>query len=160
MREITAKNGSKDIVYIDESGFEATSVRTHGWGKIGQKVAGEKTGVRGKRINLIAAHRGKEFLEPMLFTGTAHTELVNQYLEFNLRPVLRPDSTIIMDNAAFHNKEQITNIAKTNGHYALFLPPYSPDLNPIEKDFANLKKRRQFAPLNTTLEQIINMYNC
>lgn len=60
----------------------------------------------------------------------------------------------IMDNAAFHVKEVIRDIAETLGHRVLFLPPYSPDLNPIEKVFAILKKRRRYAPSNTPIDQI------
>ncbi len=160
LRKIVQNNGSQDIVYIDESGFEEQTQRIHAWGKIGEKIFGEKSGVRGKRTNLIAARRGGDFLAPMLFSGTAHAKLVNEYVQSQLCPVLRPNSTIIMDNARFHNKEQLTEIANENGHNILFLPPYSPDYNPIEQDFANIKKRRIFAPQNTTLEQIIKMYNC
>ena len=50
-----------------------------------------------------------------------------------------PNSTLIFDNAAFHNKSDLEAIAHQHGHHILFLPPYSPDLNPIEHDFANLK---------------------
>ena len=67
-------------------------------------------------------------------------------------------STLIFDNAAFHKKKGLETIAQENGHHVLFLPPYSPDLNPIEHDFANLKKRRQFAPPNTSLADIIKSY--
>jgi transposase len=159
LREIVKNNGSQDIVYIDESGFEENVCRIYGWGKIGQKISGEKSGTRGKRTNLIAARRGKEFLAPMLFSGTAHTELVNEYVKTQLCQILRPNSTIIMDNAGFHNKSQLVEIAKENGHQMLFLPPYSPDFNPIEQDFANIKKRRVFAE-NISLEDIIKLYNC
>ena len=57
-----------------------------------------------------------------------------------------PDSTIIWDNASLHKKHVLQASAAEQGHHVLFLPPYSPDLNPIEHDFANLKKLRQLAP--------------
>ena len=65
---------------------------------------------------------------------------------------------LIFDRAAFHKKKDLAAIAQENGHHLLFLPPYSPDLNPIEHDFANLKKRRQFAPPNTPLADTIKSY--
>ena len=71
---------------------------------------------------------------------------------------LKPRSTVIMDNAAFHKKEDIRVMAEEAGHKILFLPPYSPDFNPIEKDFAILKKIRQNAPLNTTIDHIVKSY--
>ncbi len=160
LRKIVAERGIESIVYIDESGFESESFRASAWGKIGQKIYGERKGSRGKRTNLIAARKGKKFLAPTLFEGTANTALVNAWVEQQLCQNLPPGCTFILDNARFHKKEQLTEIAEKYGHYVLFLPPYSPDFNPIEKDFANIKKRRQFAPQNTPLEEIIKMYNC
>ncbi len=63
-----------------------------------------------------------------------------------------------MDNAAFHRKEDIHAMAEKEGHKVLFLPPYSPDFNPIEQDFAILKKIRQNALLNTTIDHIVKSY--
>ena len=63
-----------------------------------------------------------------------------------------------MDNASFHKKKEIFRIAKDAGHDVLFLPPYSPDFNPIEKVFAILKKRRKFASPETSIHQIVNSY--
>jgi putative transposase len=107
---------------------------------------------------LIAARRGSDFLAPMLFSGTADTVLVNVWTRRMLCKELRPNSTIIYDNAAFHKKQALDAIARDYGHQILFLPPYSPDLNRIEADFANLKKRRQYAPAGTPLSDIIKSY--
>ena len=63
-----------------------------------------------------------------------------------------------MDNAAFHKKDEIRAIAEAAGHKILFLPPYSPDFNPIEQDFAILKKIRQKMPLGTTIDQLVKNY--
>ena len=71
---------------------------------------------------------------------------------------LRPDSTIIWDNAAFHKKKDLEAIADEHGHHVLFLPPYSPDFSPIENDFANIKKIRQYAPADTSIAAIITSY--
>ncbi len=94
----------------------------------------------------------------MRFSGTTDAALVNAWLRHMLCKELRPHSTLIFDNAAFHKKKDLEAIAQENGHQVLFLPPYSPDLNPIEHDFANLKKRRQFAPSNTSLADLIKSY--
>ena len=63
-----------------------------------------------------------------------------------------------MDNAAFHKKNDILEIARKHGHNVLFLPPYSPDFNPIEKDFANIKKIRAYDNKNSTLDDIVKSY--
>jgi len=94
----------------------------------------------------------------MLFQGTADAELVNNWTRDMLCKELRPDSTIVWDNAPFHRKKDLEAIAAEKGRHVLFLPPYSPDFNPIENDFANIKKRRQFAPPNTPLDDIIKDY--
>lgn len=158
MRQIIQERGSRDIVYVDESGFDPETCRLHGWGRKGKKVYGEHSGNRRPRTSAIAAHRGKDFLAPMLFDGTAKTELVNEWTEKMLFKELRPASTIVWDNAAFHSKTALREIAERYGHHILFLPPYSPDFNPIEQDWAVIKKQRQAAPPNTPLQLIIASY--
>lgn len=160
LRQIIAKNGSKNIVYVDETGFEPHTYRPHAWGKRGKIVFGERSGHSRPRTSLIAAHRKNTFIAPMLFEGTADAELVNMWIETMLLPELLPHSTLIFDNARFHNKAQITKIVEKYHHTVLFLPPYSPDFNPIEQDFANIKKQRQMAELNTTIDEIVKTYNC
>ena len=152
------ERGSANLVYVDESGFEPSVGRLHGWSLRGQKVHGKQAGNRRPRQSLIAARRGKDFLAPLLFFGTTNTEWVHRWMEQMLFKELRPNSTLIFDNAAFHNKNDLEAIAHQHGHHILFLPPYSPDLNPIEHDFANLKRQRQFAPPETALAEIIKCY--
>jgi transposase len=154
LRHLMQKYGSQNIVYFDESGFAHESYRPDGWARIGQKVFGLVSGNNRKATNLIMAQRGKEWLAPMLFTGSCHTETVNQWIEHMLLPELTQPSVIVMDNARFHNKEQIQNIVGKEGHIILPLPRYSPDFNPIEQSFATIKKRRQFTK-NHDIEEIL-----
>lgn len=154
------ERGSQDIVYVDESGFAANSYRPYGWSERGQKVYGERSGNSRPRTSLIAARRGEDFLAPMLFAGTAHTELVNHWFETQLVPQLRPESTIIWDNASFHNKGNLADIAGKYNQHILFLPKYSPDFSKIEPDFAILKKQRQYLPPDTPIDDIVKLYNC
>jgi putative transposase len=158
LRNIVKTRGSANIVYVDEAGFAPETVRLYAWAKRGTRICGEHSSQKRPRISVIAAHRKNAFLAPMMFTGTADTALVNAWFEQMLIPELHPNSTIIFDNAAFHNKIQLTQMAKKYGHHILFLPPYSPDFNPIEQDFGNIKKIRQFSPPNTPIENIIKSY--
>lgn len=121
-------------------------------------MQGERSGNTRPRTSLIAAKRGKRLLAPVLFEGTTDAVWFNCWLEDHLFKELRPKSTIIMDNAPFHKKKEIKEITDKHGHHLLFLPPYSPDFNPIEKTFAHLKKQRQYAPKDTTLDQIVKAY--
>jgi hypothetical protein len=120
--------------YVDESGFEANIYRPHAWSKRGQKYYGERSAQRGTRTSLIAAKRGKQLLAPVLFQGCTNALWFNQWLEQHLLPELKPNSTLILDNAPFHRKDDVFRIAEQAGHKVLFLPPYSPDFNLIEQD--------------------------
>jgi putative transposase len=132
--------------------------RRYGWSPRGQKVHGAHSGHRRPRTRLIAARRGKDFLAPLLFSGTADTDLVNRWFDQMLGKTLRPNSTIVFDNAALHKKKDLEAIAHQPGHHILFLPPYSPDFSPVEHDFANIKKIRQYAQPISSLDAIIKLY--
>ena len=158
LRSTVQEKGSKKIAWIDESGFKSHAYRAHGWGRRGVKVHGERPGKREKQTNLITAKQGKRLLAPVLYQCSTTALWFNQWLEEHLFGELEENSTLILDNACFHQKGAITDLAKQKGHDVLFLPPYSPDLNPIEKVFAILKKRRIYAPPGTTLDQIVKSY--
>ncbi len=153
LREWVQNNGSKNVVYFDESGFVSESYRPHGWAKRGQKVHGRVSGNNRKKTNLIMAQRKDEWLAPMLFEGSCTHHTVSAWLENGLAKELDEPSLIIMDNAPFHNKPHMKEILEAKGHTMLPLPKYSPDLNPIEKSFAIIKKRRQYS--KQSLEDII-----
>jgi putative transposase len=158
LRSIVQQKGSKKIAWIDESGFKSHTYRAYAWGKIGAKVYDERPGKREKQTNLIMAKQGRRLLAPVLYQDSTTALWFNQWLEEHLFKELEENSTLILDNASFHQKEAIRSLAKENGHDVLFLPPYSPDFNPIEKVFANLKKRRIYATAGTTLDQIVKSY--
>ncbi|MEO0011897.1 MAG: hypothetical protein RLZZ535_286 [Cyanobacteriota bacterium] len=145
-------------MYVDESGFEANTYRPYAWSKRGHKSYGERSGKRGARTSLIAGKRGKQLIAPILFQGSTNALWFNQWLKEHLLAQLQPDSTIILDNAAFHRKDDVFRIVTEAGHSVLFLPPYSPDFNSIEQDFAIIKKRRIYSTPGTSLDDIIKSY--
>ena len=75
-----------------------------------------------------------------------------------LSPLLTDNHVVIMDNASFHKGSETAALIRTSGASLLFLPPYSPELNPIEKDFANIKRIRQYNA-ETSIDDIIKVYN-
>lgn len=157
MREWIIRYGSDNVVFFDESGFCAQSYRPHGWAKRGTKVHGKVTGnAKRGRTNLIMAQRGKEWLAPMLFTGSCTHITVTTWVKEVLLKELHPNSLVIMDNAPFHNKIDIKAVLQDKGHTMLPLPKYSPDFNPIEQTFAIIKRIRQFKEPN--LENILMRY--
>lgn len=82
----------------------------------------------------------------------------NTWLSEMLCPLLTEKHVVIMDNAAFHKSSQTVDLIERCGASLLFLPPYSPELNPIEKDFANIKRMRQYNA-EASIDEIIKMYN-
>jgi transposase len=84
----------------------------------------------------------------MLLGGTVNTAVFNSWLAQMLLPELTEASVIIMDNAAFHKHPSTRQLIQEAGHTLLYLPPYSPDLNPIEHRWAALKAQRRRTGLN------------
>lgn len=159
LKSLIKKYGCENVVYFDESGFKAHTGRLSGWARKGQKLYGEVQGKREKKTNLLMAQRGKDWLAPFIFTGACTAKLVTQWVCNMLLPELQAPSIIIMDNAPVHNKKQLRTLLKKNGHALLPLPPYSPDLNPIEQAFGAMKKRREGMNINTSIEQLIMSYS-
>jgi transposase len=160
LRRLIPIYGADNVVYMDETGFRKHAYRAHGWAPRGEKIYGDVSGNNRKCTNLIMAQRRKEYLAPMLFEGSCDSLLVNVWLEEWLMPRLKNPSIVIMDNAPFHKKEEIAAILAKHGHAFLPLPPYSPDFNPIEQTFGIFKRRRDYAPTGTSLEQIVGVSGC
>lgn len=128
-------------VYLDESGMNQFLYRTHGRSLRGQKVHGEVSGKRFARESVIAALCSGKILSPMCYEGTCNTTLFNVWLKQVLIPELKQGQVLILDNASFHRSEESRKLVEESGCKLLFLPPYSPDLNPIEKYWANMKRK-------------------
>jgi len=84
---------------------------------------------------------GKKILSPLLYEGTMDSALFEMWFKQCLLPELPEKSVIIMDNAAFHRKNKLYMVAQDAGHELIFLPPYSPELNPIEQVWSWIKRR-------------------
>ena len=140
MEDISCYSKEK-LVYVDESGIDNFLYYPWGYGPRGQIVKGEISGRRYDRESFIAGKVGNRIIAPMCFKGTCNTELFNTWLEKVLLPELQQGQVVIMDNATFHKSSKTKELIEGAGCILLFLPPYSPDLNPIEKYWANLKAR-------------------
>jgi transposase len=128
------------LVYIDESGIEITMCKDRGWGKKGQALHGKKSGKYYERTNIIAGLVGNKPIATMVFNGSCNTELFNKWVEHFLIKELKHGQTVVLDNAAFHRSHKTKELIESVGCKLIFLPPYSPDLNPIEKFWANMKR--------------------
>ena len=149
---------NRSPVYVDESGFAAETLRRHGYAPRGTPVEDTRSS-RGKyrSVSLIAARTSEGFTAPWLFTGTCNAERFNDWIETHLSPQLSDQHVVIMDNARWHKTSRTVALITATGAKLLYLPPYSPDLNPIEHDFANIKKRWEYQQ-DQPIENIIKMY--
>ena len=117
--------------------------RTHGYAAKGQRCYGAHDwGAKG-RTNAIGALIGRTLLTVSLLTGPINTIVFSSWIEQDLLPKLPPASVIVMDNATFHKSPMMQETIKRAGHRLEYLPPYSPDLNPIEKKWAEAKAKRK-----------------
>lgn len=142
---------------MDESGFAPTTQREYGWALRGVKVHGLRSGNRRPRTSLIAGLMNKKLVAPLLFEGTCNTTIFNTWLQHELSPLLNKDVVVVIDNAAFHKSSATREIIAATGAKLLFLPPYSPDLMPIEKTFGTMKKHRAYNE-ELTIAEIINVF--
>ena len=93
----------------------------------------------------------------MCFEGTCDTDLFNAWLKQGLLPKLTAGQVLILDNASFHKSVKNRKLVESYGCEILYLPPYSPDLNPIEKCWANMKaKIRELLSTAPTLSAAID----
>jgi transposase len=110
------------------------------------------------RTSLIGGYCKHRLIAPMLFEGTCNSEIFNDWLEHMLLPDLLVGSVIVFDNAAFHKSQRTFDLIYQAGCTLLFLSPYSPDLNPIEKLWANLKRKWQHSA-HLPIDEIIKQCN-
>jgi len=150
------KKEDKPIVYIDESGFAHDMPRTHGYSIKGERCYGKHDwGAKGRR-NAIGALMGSAIIAIGLITSCVNTEVFTSWVEQILLPELPKKSVIVMDNAAFHKGKDMQKILEDSGHTLLYLAPYSPDLNPIEKKWAQAKQIRRTT--NCSIDELFKSY--
>jgi len=131
--------GVTNLVYVDETGVNREQRRLYARAKRGVKVYDKRSGQKCKRTNIIGGLYNGNHLAVQCYEHATNAAFFENWFEFELIPVLPASALVIMDNASFHRKQALFDIANRYGIYILFLPPYSPDLNPIEKSWANLK---------------------
>jgi Transposase and inactivated derivatives len=132
-----------ELYYVDESGFDECYSRGYGYAPRGEKVIGIVRGSHFARTSIVAAKKGSEIIAPFAFSGSMTGDLFEGWLEHILISEFKnpAKSVLILDNASWHKKNAVYDIADEYGFKVIFLPPYSPDLNPIEKFWANVKRR-------------------
>lgn len=135
----------EQLVFVDETGADSRSIgRNYGYGLRGRRARAKKTFVRGMRYNVAAAVDIDGLLDYELFNHTLTAADFNHFFEHYLLRHLNPypadRSVVIMDNASIHDRVHLQAMCDAVGVLLIWLPPYSPDFNPIELSFRTLKE--------------------
>jgi len=133
-----------EIFYADESGFEQSYSRNYGYSPKGKRVHGDVFGKRFARESVVGAiDADNNFFAGFAFKGYMNSDLFEGWLEGVFVPAIKKrkvkNAVLILDNASHHPKERVQAIADEYGFSVIFLPKYSPDLNPIENFWSWLK---------------------
>jgi transposase len=126
------------LVFIDETGTATDMARLYGRGHRGKRVIGKVPYGHWKTTTFVAALRNHAVTAPFVIDKPMNGTIFRTYVERCLAPTLRSGDIVVMDNLAAHKVEGVRQTIEATGAKLLYLPPYSPDLNPIELFFAKL----------------------
>jgi transposase len=126
-------------VFIDETWTKTNMTRLRGWAPKGRRLVDKVPHGHWKTATFLAALRNDRIDAPCLFDGPIHGERFTASVEPFLVPTLKPGDVVILDNLGSHNGKAARKAVRDVGARLVFLPKYSPDLNPIEQVFAKLK---------------------
>jgi transposase len=127
------------LVFLDETWATTNMARRYGWGPTHERVVGRVPHGHWKTTTFVAALRAGGLTAPMVIDGAMTGDLFVAYARQVLAPTLRPGDVVVMDNLACHKRAEAVRAVERAGATVAFLPPYSPDLNPIELAFSKLK---------------------
>ena len=138
--EKIAKIPPDKLVYVDESEIKTSLQREYDWALHEAEVEDPKCGKRSKRINVIAGLCNGKHLAVKSYVHTPNSGFFENWFANCLLEEVPEGCTIIMDNATFHCKSKLRELAERAGVTVLFLPTYSPDLNPLENSWVNMER--------------------
>jgi len=127
------------LVFIDETWAKTNLTRSHGRAPRGQRLRAKVPHGHWRTLTFLAALRHDRIDAPCVVDGPINGRIFLAYVEQFLVPTLKPGDIVIMDNLGSHKGMAVRRAIRNAGAKLLFLPPYSPDLNPIEQVFAKLK---------------------
>lgn len=139
------------LVFIDETWIKTNMAPLPGWGPRGKRLRGVAPHGRWRTMTFLGALRCDQLTAPYVFDGPINGECFRAYVTQHLIPTLKPGDIVIMDNLGSHKAKAIRQAIRAVGARAWFLPPYSPDLNPIEQTFSKIKHWMRMAQ-NRTIE--------
>lgn len=127
------------LVFLDETAVQTGLLRMYGWGETSQRVVDHQPLSHWKTFTFLCALRTTGVSAPLVLEGAMTGDAFAAWVEQSLAPTLKRAECVILDNVAPHKDERIERLVHRTGAKLLYLPPYSPDLNPIENAYSKLK---------------------
>jgi transposase len=152
------------LVFIDETAVTTKMTRLRGRSPRGTRLEADAPFGHWRTQTFIAGLRVDELTAPWLLDGPMNRAAFETYIATQLAPVLEPGDVVIADNLAAHKSAKVQELLRSQGNWMLFLPPYSPDLNPIEMAYSKLKAHlrrlavRTFDALTKAVGSICNLF--
>ncbi len=130
---------AKRLIFLDETGVTTNMIRRYGRAPRGQRVKGFAPAGHWKVTTFLAGLASSGIVAPFVVDQPMNRAIFTQYIRQYLAPELKPGDIVILDNLSSHKGAEAAALVEACGARLLFLPPYSPDLNPIEMAFSKLK---------------------
>ena len=152
------------LVFIDETSTSTKLTKRTGWAPRGERYRSHAPFGTWKTQTFIAGLRCHGLTAPWIVNAPMNRQIFEIYVETQLAPTLSAGDVVILDNVAFHKSKQAEALIRARGAWLLFLPPYSPDLNPIEMAYSKLKTllrkhaARSFDAISDALGQICDLF--
>ena len=127
------------LVFIDETSTNTKLTKRTGWAPTGERYLTHAPFGHWRTQTFVAGLRCHGLVAPRIVEGAMNGEIFERYVETQLAPELTRGDVVILDNVGFHRSGRAEEMVRERGAWLLFLPPYSPDLNPIEMAFSKLK---------------------
>lgn len=137
------------LIFLDETWTTTAMTRRYAWADVGARALGHAPNGHWKTTTFLAGLTSEGLIAPFVLDGPINAECFLAYVEQVLIPALREGDTVILDNLSSHKDDEAARLIAAAGARLLFLPPYSPDLNPIEMAFAKLKELLRQAQART-----------
>jgi transposase len=130
---------ARSLVFVDEMGTNTSLFALYGWAKKGERAQCSVPRNRGKNTTLLSSMSVEGMGQSLAVEGATNREVFETYVERILAPTLRRGQVVVMDNLTAHKGECIRELIEGQGCELVYLPPYSPDFNPIEEAFSKIK---------------------
>ena len=147
---VAGEIAAERLVFVDEMGTNISLSPLYSWSRKGERAFGSAPRNWGKNVTLLASITRKGLGPCLAVEGATTREAFEAYyLEHVLAPTLKPGQIVVMDNLSAHKGERVRELIEQRGCELVYLPPYSPDFNPIEQAFSKVKDLMRRAEART-----------